>query len=119
MTYKSEIIDSTVHLVVSKPPDSYLGGPPRIQKCGPPSHILHIFLLLKRDVHKPQQITETSLSVRRKSMGHVVQEKKIEKVKILLGDPFFRILGGPPKYESDTLEKTTCVFEDLRKVFYD
>ena len=45
MTYKSEIIDSTVHLVVSKPPDSYLGGPPRIQKCGPPSHILHIFCL--------------------------------------------------------------------------
>ena len=46
--------------------------------------------------------------------------KKRQKIcKIWLGDPFFRILGGPPKYESDTLEKTTCVFEDLRKVFYD
>ena len=38
-------MDSTVHLVVSKPPDSYLGGPPRIQKCRSPSHILHIFCL--------------------------------------------------------------------------
>ena len=48
--------------------------------------------------------------------------KKIAKnrqkiCKIWLGGPHFWILGGPPKYESDTLETTTCVFEDLRKVF--
>ena len=45
MTNKMEIMDSTASLVVSKPSYSYFGGPPRIQKCGSRSHILHIFCL--------------------------------------------------------------------------